>query len=71
MLLLLFAAVIALPAGYFLGNLFLQAFAYRIDMSLWLFLPGILMVGILAMGMVSSQVLRAARANPAETLRSE
>lgn len=71
MLLLLFAAVIALPAGYFLGNLFLQMFAYRIDITLWLFLPGLLIVGALAMGMVSSQVLRAARANPAETLRSE
>ncbi|MFN7118515.1 MAG: ABC transporter permease [Saprospiraceae bacterium] len=70
-ILLLIAAIIAVPAGYLFGNMFLQVFAYRISMNVWLFLPGLLVVGILAMGMVSSQVFRAASANPAETLRTE
>lgn len=71
MILLLIAAIIAVPAGYFLGNLFLQVFAYRINMTLWLFVPGLLIVGGLATMMVSSQVFQAARANPAETLKNE
>ncbi|MBK7870034.1 MAG: ABC transporter permease [Saprospiraceae bacterium] len=71
MLLLVIATVLAVPAGYVLGNLMLQTFAFRISMNAWLFLPGVLGMLLLGALMIGSQVMRAVVANPAESLRNE
>ncbi len=52
-------------------NQWLQNFAYRVDMSWWVFaLAGGLALGI-ALLTVSSQAIRAALANPVDSLRYE
>lgn len=52
-------------------NRWQEDFAYRIDIEWWMFaLAGIMAVGI-ALLTVSFQAIRAAVANPVESLRSE
>ena len=69
--LILVSAVFALPAGYFLSGSVMQFFAFRPGLSLWV-LPGALaFVLSLALVTIGSQTVRAALADPAETLREE
>ena len=65
------SAAFALPGGFLLSKSMLQFFAFRPDMNLWV-LPGTL-IFILALAMltIGSQVLRAAQANPVDTLKVE
>ena len=63
--------LIASPIAWYAMNAWLQDFAYKIDISWWVFaLAGLLAVGI-ALLTVSFQSVRAALANPVESLRSE
>jgi ABC-type antimicrobial peptide transport system permease subunit len=67
----LIANLFAWPAAYFIMNEWLKSFAYRIEIGIWGFLlSGMLAVGI-ALFTVSFQALRAARANPIDSLRYE
>lgn len=69
--LVLVAIGIALPIGWYGMYRWLQDFAYRTEISWWMFgLAGALAV-IIAMITVAGQSFRAARANPVESLRSE
>jgi putative ABC transport system permease protein len=65
------AFIIATPIAWFAMNKWLQNFAYKTELSWWIFA----MAGILAMGIalitVSYQSWRAARRNPVEALRYE
>jgi putative ABC transport system permease protein len=68
---MLIAFVLAVPVtGYFMG-IWLQNFAYKTEMSWWIFL----LAGIVAFGIavltISLQSLNAARRNPVEILRYE
>ena len=71
MLLVCIANTIALPIAYILVRRWLEAFEYRIDLTLWPFvLSGsivLLTVGIT----VSIQSMKSAKANPADSLRYE
>ncbi|MBS2097245.1 ABC transporter permease [Carboxylicivirga linearis] len=65
------AFVIATPIAYYSMNLWLQNFAYKTELSWWIFaLAGILALGI-ALLTVSWQSWRAATRNPVEALRYE
>src|SRR5579862_815786 len=69
--LVLVSIVIASPIAWFIMNGWLQDFAYRTQMSLWIFLgAGLLAIGI-ALATISFQAVRAATANPVRSLRSE
>lgn len=69
--LVLLAFLVAIPGAYFLMTLWLQEFAYRIELSWWLFvLGGVLVVGITVLT-ISYQWLTIARANPIHALRAE
>ena len=69
--LVLVANVIAWPLTRYAMNRGLQDFAYRVDIAWWVFaLAGGLALGI-ALLTVSSQAIRAALANPVESLRYE
>jgi putative ABC transport system permease protein len=70
-LLVLIANIIAWPAAYFSMNKWLQDFAYRIDIGLGIFIISAAIAIIIALLTVSYQALRAARTNPAETLKYE
>lgn len=65
------AFVIATPIAWWAMHKWLQAFAYRITISWWMFaLAGILAVAI-ALLTVSSQAIKAALANPVKSLKAE
>ena len=65
------AFVIATPIAYYTMNKWLENFAYKTEMSWWIFaLAGLLALGI-AMLTVSWQSWRAATRNPVEALRYE
>jgi len=69
--LVLIAAVVALPLAYWGVDKWLSGFAYRIELSLLMFVPPVLIVVGVALMTVSAQVLKAAMARPAETLKYE
>jgi putative ABC transport system permease protein len=63
--------VIATPLAYWASGKWLQDFAYKVELSWWVFASaGAVAVGI-AFITVAGQALRAARANPVNALRSE
>jgi putative ABC transport system permease protein len=67
----LIANLFAWPAAYFVMSEWLKSFAYRINIGIWVFvLSGLLAAGI-ALVTVSFQAIRAARANPIDSLRYE
>jgi len=62
---------IATPIAWLCMSQWLQAFAYRIPLSWWMFaLAGILAV-IIALITVSSQAIKAALMNPVKSLKTE
>jgi putative ABC transport system permease protein len=63
--------VIATPIAYYAMNKWLENFAYKIDLSWWIFaLAGLLALGI-ALFTVCWQSLKASMRNPVEVLRYE
>ena len=65
------ANIIAWPLAYFAMNKWLQQFAYRIGIGIWIFvLSGILALGI-AFLTVSYHTIKAATADPVDSLRYE
>jgi putative ABC transport system permease protein len=66
-----FGILVAVPLAWWAMNAWLSGFAYRTDLSWWVFaLAGALAVGI-ALLTVSAQSIRAALANPVKALKSE
>jgi putative ABC transport system permease protein len=49
----------------------LQNFAYRIDMSWWVFPAAAILALVIALGTISIQAIRAGLANPVNSLRTE
>lgn len=69
--LVLIAFAIAVPIGYFAGERWLQDFAFRVDISMTVFvLAGIIALAI-ALASVSYHTVKAAMVNPAENLKYE
>lgn len=68
---ILLANIIAWPIAFYAMNKWLQNFAYRIDLTIWPFLLSALLALLIALFTVSWQAVRAARANPVESLRYE
>jgi putative ABC transport system permease protein len=69
--LVLIANLIAWPAAWFTLALWLQGFAYRIDVNGWIFLIVGMAALLIALITVSFQAIRAALANPVKSLRTE
>lgn len=69
--LILIANIIAWPMAYLFMDYWLQNFAYRIELSVWLFLAASLLVLIIALLTVAYHAIKAATTNPVETLRYE
>jgi putative ABC transport system permease protein len=65
------ASIIAWPVAYFIINKWLQGFAYRTNLSVWVFgLPAAFAL-LIALMTVGYQSLKAAVANPVDSLRYE
>ncbi len=65
------AFVIAVPVAWYIMNRWLQNFAYKIDISWWIFALAGIMAFLIALITVSWQTFLAARRNPVEALRYE
>src|SRR5690606_4707399 len=69
--LVLIAIIIASPIAWWAMNTWLTDFAYRINIQWWMFLVAGLMALLIAIITVSWQAIRAAIANPVDSLRDE
>jgi putative ABC transport system permease protein len=69
--LVILALLIAIPAGWYAANSWLQNYPYRIDISWKIFAMAGALVIIVALVTVSFQALRSAMANPVRSLRTE
>ena len=69
--LVLIATIIAIPIGWIAMNKWLQDFAYRINMEWWIFAVAGCLALFIALITVSFQAIKAAMANPVESLRTE
>lgn len=70
-LLILIGFAVAVPLAWWIMNRWLQDFAYRVDLAWWMFvLPGVLVIAVALLTM-SFQTIKAARANPVKSLRTE
>ena len=67
---ILIAAAISSPLAWWLMNSWLQDFAYRINLSPWLFIIAGFMALFIALITVSFQTIRTAIANPVKSLRN-
>ncbi len=67
----LISLLLSIPIAWWFMQQWLRDFAYRIDVSWWIFALAALASGIIALGTVGYQALKAALANPADSLRTE
>lgn len=65
------ANVVAWPLAYFAMNKWLQNFAYRIDIPIWVFIASGIAALFISLLTVSSKAIKAAVANPVNSLRYE
>ncbi|MNS09108.1 Macrolide export ATP-binding/permease protein MacB [compost metagenome] len=69
--LVMIAAIIAFPLAWFAMNKWLQNFAYRVELSWWIFLIAGFTAMLIALITVSFQAIKAAVANPVKSLRNQ
>ena len=69
--LVLISIVVAIPVSWYVMSDWLEGFAYRITISWWIFVLAGFSALIIAFVTVSFQAIRAARANPIKSLRTE
>ena len=69
--LVLISNIIAWPVAYVVMNMWLQNFAYRITIGWWIFILAGMLALVITLLTVSFQSIRAALANPVESLRYE
>ena len=70
-LLVVIAIIIATPLAWLLTNKWLEDFAYRINISGWIFFIAGMIAILIALATVSVQAIKAAIANPVKSLRTE
>jgi putative ABC transport system permease protein len=68
--LVVLSILIASPLAWLAMHKWLQGFAYRIDISLWVFIMAGLIALLIAILTVSIQTIRAAMANPVKSLKT-
>ncbi len=65
------AILIATPLSYWIMNKWLEDFAYRIEISWWMFVAVGVIAFVVALAATSFQTIKAAVVNPVESLRAE
>ena len=70
-LLIIVAFALAAPVAYYFMNAWLQAFEYSIDIGVWVFLVAIAFTLIVGGFTTGFRSVKAARANPVDSLRAE
>ena len=69
--LILLSILIATPLGWYFMNNWLKDFAYRINISWWIFLVAGTIAVVIAVLTISVQTIKAAIANPVKSLKTE
>ena len=69
--LIVVAFAIATPIAWYYMHTWLQDYVYRISISWWVFAAGGLAAIVIALTTISFQAIKAARANPVKSLRTE
>ncbi|HEY4288549.1 MAG TPA: ABC transporter permease [Puia sp.] len=69
--LVIFAALVAIPAAWYLMNKWLSDFASRISISWWILAAAAIIAFVIAFATIGFQSVRAAMANPVKSLKSE
>ena len=69
--LVILSALIASPAAWWAMQTWLENYPYRISLNLWMFTAAGLLVVLIALATVSFQAVKAAVANPVDSLRTE
>ena len=67
----LIANIIAWPAAYYIMDVWLQNFAYKTGISMWIFILSGTIAFLIAIVTVSSHTIKAANRNPVKSLRYE
>ncbi|MEJ2613380.1 MAG: hypothetical protein P8Z35_00325, partial [Ignavibacteriaceae bacterium] len=68
---ILLANIIACPLALYAVKKWLEGFAYRTEISVWIFLAVMLLTFALVIAMIGLQSVKAAKINPVESLRYE
>ena len=71
LILVLLAALVAFPLGWWAMNKWLEDFAYRVNIEWWVFVAAAIGALIIALLTVSYHAIKAALANPVKSLRTE
>jgi ABC-type antimicrobial peptide transport system permease subunit len=71
LVLVFIAFVIASPLAWWAANSWLTGFAYRINISWWMFLLAGFLTMVIALATISVQAIKAAMVNPVKSLRTE
>lgn len=69
--LVIISFIIAVPIAWYGATQWLQNYAYRIDINIWTFILAGFLAFVIALLTVSIQALKAAKANPIKSLRTE
>jgi putative ABC transport system permease protein len=69
--LVIIGAVIAFPLAWWAMHKWLQDFAYKVNISWWVFLLAAIVALLIAILTMSFQAIKAAVANPVKSLRTE
>ncbi|MNS09107.1 Macrolide export ATP-binding/permease protein MacB [compost metagenome] len=69
--LIIVAIVIATPIAYFIVSKWLQSISYHVSVQWWVFITAGLLSMLIALITISYQAIKAATANPVQSLRSE
>ena len=67
----LIAILLASPVAWWVMHKWLQDFAFRVNISWWIFLLAGIIAAFIALVTISFQAIRAAIANPVKSLRTE
>ena len=65
------AILIAGPLGYYAADMWLENFAYKMDLSIWTFVAAGMVAVLIAYATVSFQAVKAALTNPVDSLKGE
>jgi ABC-type antimicrobial peptide transport system permease subunit len=65
------AFVIAAPVAWWAMNKWLENFAYRIDITVWIFVSGAVVTLVIALVAIGIQSVKAATENPVKAIKSE
>ncbi len=71
LMLILIAAIVAIPCSWYTMNLWLDSFVNKIQINLWMFLGPAIFIGIITLTTISFQTIKAAVSDPVDTLRHE